>query len=133
MQAYIGIKFHEDNRNQGEIEQLSKTLASQGLSSYVVARDLEQWGQCHFSPEEMMQLTFEAIDASALVVLEMTEKGVGLGIEAGYAVAKQIPLLVVCRQPELLSTTMKGVANQVVDWPQLERLDIKAFVAAHQK
>jgi len=34
-----------------------------------------------------MRVTFAEIDRSDLAILEMSEKGVGLGIEAGYVIA----------------------------------------------
>jgi nucleoside 2-deoxyribosyltransferase len=36
-----------------------------------------------------MRLTFEKIDICDLVIIDLTEKSVGLGIEAGYAYAKK--------------------------------------------
>ena len=45
-----------------------------------------------------MQRTFSEIDLSHLIVIDLTEKGVGLGIEAGYAYAKGIPIAVIAKK-----------------------------------
>ena len=44
-----------------------------------------------------MTRTFAVIAASDLAIIELSEKGVGLGIEAGYAYAQKIPLATVAR------------------------------------
>ncbi|MBU4316870.1 MAG: nucleoside 2-deoxyribosyltransferase [Proteobacteria bacterium] len=81
--AYFGIKFHEDHGNRVEIEEITHALKNNWFKTVCVARDFEKWGQCKFSPKELMKKTFEEIYKCDLVILEMSEKGVGLGIEAG--------------------------------------------------
>ncbi|MEJ2751052.1 MAG: hypothetical protein P8183_24575 [Anaerolineae bacterium] len=39
-QAYIGIKYYEDNRNQTEIARLSRHLEQAGYTTVCIARDL---------------------------------------------------------------------------------------------
>src|ERR1700733_4178462 len=85
MRAYIGIKFHPDDRNRETIELVSDALSSCGFETVCVRRDLEEWGAVTLSPQELMTETFEIIRACHLTVIDLTEKGVGLGIEAGYA------------------------------------------------
>ncbi len=58
------------------------------------------------------------------VILEMTEKGVGLGIEAGYAVAKGKPVIVLIKEKQKLSNTMQGIANVVIRYSQPEEIEI---------
>ncbi len=95
---YFGIKFYEDNRNKDLINILIAALRRDGIEPICMASDVEEWGAVQPPPKELMQRTFREIDASDLVVLEMSEKGVGLGIEAGYAVAKRKPLVVLIKE-----------------------------------
>jgi len=113
MKAYIGIKFHPDNRNRATIELLSQLLASCGFETVCVRRDLEQWGAVPFSPEALMQQTCTVIDTCDLVVIELTEKGVGLGIEAGYAYARGLPVVTIARVGADISTTLRGISTAV--------------------
>ena len=115
MKADIAIKYHPDNKNRPLIEQISLALARNGIESVCVVRDLENWGEVHFSPEDLMQKSFAAIDACDLMVVDLSEKGVGVGIEAGYAWARGIPILTIARAGADISETLQGI-SQAVFW-----------------
>ena len=73
-----------------------------------------------------MRITFEEIEKSDFVILEMSEKSVGLGIEPGYAVAKKKPLIVLIKQGLELSNTMQGIADIIIFYNQPEEIKILA-------
>jgi len=58
VKAYLGIKFHPDDRNRGIIELVSQALASCGFETICVRRDLEKWGAVTLSPQELMTMKF---------------------------------------------------------------------------
>lgn len=126
-QAYIGIKYYEDNRNQSEIDRLSRQLEQAGYTTICIARDVEKWGAVCLSPPELMQRTFAVIDQSNLIIMEMSEKGVGLGIEAGYAYAQGKYLLIVLQKERELSSTMAGIATKIIRYDTLEQLDFTSL------
>ena len=113
MQAYISIKYHPDNKNRERIEKISAALAQCGFETVCVVRDVEKWGQVTFDPRELMQKTFDEIDASHVVVLDLTEKGVGVGIEAGYAHARGLPIVTIASKGSDISTTLRGISHRV--------------------
>ncbi len=113
MRAYLAIKYHADNSNRTAIEQLSAQLAAAGIASVCITRDVERWGEIRLAPEELMRLSFAAIEQSELVIVELTEKGVGLGIEAGYAHARGIPIITIARQGADISETLRGISTEV--------------------
>ncbi|EXJ67462.1 uncharacterized protein A1O5_09475 [Cladophialophora psammophila CBS 110553] len=113
MRAYIGIKFHPDDRNRHDIEQLSDLLTSCGFETICVRRDIEKWGVISLSPGELMRETFEIIRSCQLVVIELSEKGVGLGIESGYAFAHAIPVITIARDGSDISDTLRGISQAV--------------------
>ncbi len=117
--VYFGIKYYPDNRNRSLIEAFEKKFQECGWESYCVVRDLEQWGKNHFDPEAIMLDTFARIDSSDLVMIDVSEKGIGLGIEAGYARAKEIPLFVTIREGLEVSTTVKGIADRVITYKDI--------------
>ena len=125
MKAYIAIKYHPDGRNRTKIEMLSEVLAEQGWASVCVFRDLENWGRIHFDPNELMRKSFEFIDSSDLIVIDLTEKGVGIGIEAGYAFARNVQIVTVAEEGADISTTLKGISNSVFHYRN--RNDLNSF------
>ena len=96
------------------IEEFERCFSKHGFKSFCVVRDMELWGEASFSAKEIMQETFAKIDSSDLVVLDVSEKGVGLGIEAGYAKAKGKELIVTVRKGMEVSTTISGTADRVI-------------------
>ena len=123
MKAYISIKYRADNGNKDCIQKISSALEQNGFETVCVARDIEKWGGVQLSPHELMQRTFTEIDSSNLLVVDLTEKGVGLGIEAGYAYAKQIPVVVIAKKGSDVSTTLLGIAQQLFLYDEFENLN----------
>lgn len=125
MKIYLAIKFHEDLSNKKLIEGISKSLEFMGYKVIVIARDYEKWGKIKFSPKELMKLSFKIIEESDLLLVEFSEKGVGLGIEAGYAYAKDKPIIVIAKNGSEISETMRGVAKEVIFYEKTEEIGEK--------
>ena len=113
MRAFLSIKYHADHRNREPIEKITAVLQAAGWETICVTRDIEGWGERSLAAPALMQRTFAAIAESDLVIVELSEKGVGLGIEAGYAAACQIPIAVIAPTGSDISTTLQGIAQQV--------------------
>ena len=86
-------------------------MARSGFQTVCIVRDYEAWGEKTYSPKELMDITFKEIAASNVLVVDCSVRGVGLGIEAGYAFAKGLPILVVAREGAIISTTLGGIAT----------------------
>ena len=125
MKIYLAIKFHEDFSNRKLIEEILETLNKSGFETVVMARDYENWGQIKFKPEELMKLTFKITEESDLLLVEFSEKGVGLGIEAGYAYAKGKPIIVIAKYGSDISETMKGISKEVIFYEKVEEIGEK--------
>lgn len=114
--VYLAIKFHSDHRNRGLVEKIATELESRGMTTVCVARDFEKWGEIKLDSQDLMQVALDSIRQSDAVVIEFSEKGVGLGIEAGYASAYDIPVFVLHRSDAEVSTTLKGVSAEVIPY-----------------
>ncbi len=86
-------------------------MAKSGFQTVCIVRDYEAWGEKIYSSNELMQITFKEIAASDVLVVESSVRGVGLGIEAGYAFARGVPILVVARSGAVISSTLSGIAS----------------------
>ena len=120
--VFLSIKYHEDAGNRQVVEALSSAIEQAGWKTVCIARDIERWGDMHFAPRELMGLTFEEIEASDLVAIELSEKGVGLGIEAGYAHARAKPIVTIARKGSDISTTLEGVSDDVLLYRTMEEV-----------
>ncbi|MEM6429234.1 MAG: nucleoside 2-deoxyribosyltransferase [Deinococcota bacterium] len=122
MTVYLGIKFHADNSNQAKIEALTDVLTECGLKGVCIQRDVEKWGEITLSSSDLMQKTFELIETCDLAIIDLTEKGVGLGIEAGYAYAKGIPVITIAELGSDISTTLTGISESVHHYQDTDEL-----------
>lgn len=114
MKAYLAIKYHSDGANRARIERVCAALDSAGIETMCVVRDLERWGAIRFEPDDLMRRSFALLDSCDLLVVELTEKGVGVGIEAGYAHAKAIPIVAVAETGAEISDTLRGISREVL-------------------
>lgn len=131
MNGFLGIKFKNDE-NRALIERIIKTCATCGLDMHCIVKDEEQWGILEIEPHIIMAKTFLAINRAELVLIEMTEKGVGLGIEIGYAAALEKPVIILARNGTVLSKTAIGVAQKVVFYEQPEEFAGEISMIIHE-
>ena len=132
MKAYIAIKYHPNQSNRQAIESISAALERSGCQTTCVVRDLEKWGQVRYSAQELMREAFRIIDSSDVAVIDLTEKGVGLGIEAGYAWAQGVRIVTIAREGSEISTTLRGISRNVLFYNDYDELaDLFAGVLGH--
>jgi len=122
MRVYLAIRYHADQGNRHRIEGISKVLERQGIATCCIVRDLERWGTIRFTPQDLMQHSFREVDNSDIVLVDLTEKGVGVGIEAGYAYARKIPVITIAQTGSAISTTIRGISHEIVFYNHYEDL-----------
>ena|SRR3989344_14087 len=114
MRVYLAIKFKEDLSNKKLIEDIAEILERDGIETQVMVRDFENLGRKKYEPLELMKIAFGAIDRADVLLVEFSEKGVGLGIEAGYAYAKLKPVIVIAKVGSEISDTLRGIAQDII-------------------
>ncbi len=112
--AYFGCKYRPGGVNRAWVDEVAEALAREGWELLNVERDLERWGEVQPDATTLMEETFRMIDRSDVVLIDLAEKGVGLGIEAGYASAKGLPVVAALPHGADLSVTLAGIATAVV-------------------
>ena len=122
MKAYLAIKYHPDNANRPRIEGIAAALETCGFETVCIARDVERWGQVQLDPAELMDRSFAEIDGCDVVVVDLSEKGVGVGIEAGYAYARRIPILTIAAQGADVPTTLRGISREIFQYREFGEL-----------
>jgi nucleoside 2-deoxyribosyltransferase len=125
VKTYLAIKFKEDYSDKEKIKSISDVLSDVGIETLVMVRDYEKWGEVLFTPKELMKKTFEAIDSAEILITEFSEKGVGLGIEAGYAFAKGKPIIVIAKEGSDISSTLRGISREVIFYNEVKEIGPK--------
>ncbi len=85
-------------------------------------RDLEDWGKTVFPEQELMQKSLQMLKASDACLVEISEKGVGVGLEAGYAHAIGIPIIVVAKRGTDIPETLSGIAQEILFYETFDDL-----------
>lgn len=126
MRAYLGIKYHDDYRNGQLIEEILEILEGKGYETSCIVKDCQLGREFCVNPTDLMKETFKRIGSCDLVVIEFSEKGVGLGIEAGYAFARGIQVVTIAEEGSQVSETLEGISRRVIKYRSLDELrDVK--------
>ena len=119
IQAYLAISFRNRKQLEPEIETIRNVLAAFQVTLFDFAANRQ-----YAVTEEslMMQAAFAAIDRSSLLIAEVSEKAIGVGIETGYALAKQKPVIYLRNALTEHSTTVSGSAHHSLIYQDLPDL-----------
>ena len=120
--AFLAIKYLPDMGNRSLIEALTAVLQQASWQALVIVRDVEDWGAKSFSPQELMAQSELAIRKSQVIFVEASQKGVGVGIEAGMAHALGIPVVVLAKTGTKVSPGLLGIAQEVLYYSQVSDL-----------
>jgi 2'-deoxynucleoside 5'-phosphate N-hydrolase len=123
VKIFLSIKHYADNRNKQLIEDISSLLTSKGFETINICRDIEKWGKLDLSPQKLMFETFRALDRCDIVLIELSVKGVGLGIEAGYAFARNKPIITIANREANISKSLEGISTAKFTFGSLDDLD----------
>jgi GNAT superfamily N-acetyltransferase len=120
--VYLGLKYRTNNQNKDFIEKIDYQLNRIGMKLYCIEKDLEIFGKNDMSPSEMMKQTFHKIDESEIVLIDVTEKGIGLGIECGYAYSIGKPLYIIIKNGYEVSKTINGIATKILEYENIQEI-----------
>lgn len=112
--AYLSIGYQNRQKLEAEITAIRELLSTHQIELFVFV------DQYQFAPEEeqqMMQQAFRDISGSDLLLAEVSEKAIGVGIEIGYAAALGKPIIYLRHAQAEHSTTAAGSAGYSVIYP----------------
>jgi nucleoside 2-deoxyribosyltransferase len=124
MKIYLAIKYHSNNQNRPLIEALTTHLHRQGHTVTCVVRDFEDWGAKTFEPRELLHRAFSVIEDSDLVLIEATEKGMGVGIEAGFSFARGKPIITISKNEIDISVNLRSLSKKTIIYSDVEEIEL---------
>ncbi|HTY81377.1 MAG TPA: nucleoside 2-deoxyribosyltransferase [Dehalococcoidales bacterium] len=122
MRVFLSIKFNSEEDNRKQIEEIISGIESSGAEVFCFCRDRELWGETMYRAEELMELTLAEIDKSDVLVADVTDWPISVGVEAGYAFAKGKPIICVCQRQKRLATSVTGLTPHVIRYTDAKSL-----------
>ena len=117
--AYLAISYSNRKQFDAEIGSLRTLLNKHNIELLVF---VDKYNFKADEEEQMMKKAFEEIDNSDLLIAELSTKSIGVGIEIGYAFAKEIPVFYLRKIGSEYSTTAAGCAKYIVDYKDEQNL-----------
>lgn len=124
LHSFFALKFHKGEKDRVKVQAIEKALNKAGVTITVIARDVEKWGQAEIPKGKtlMTDYAFPAIQQCDCNIIEFSEKGVGLGVNAGYCYAIGKPIFVIAKTGSDISTTISNLAAKVIFYDKPEDL-----------
>lgn len=108
MTAYISVSYSKRKLIDKELNAITDTLNKFKIVPFIFVDnykfDLTQ-------ERQMMEQAMRDIDNCSILIAETTDKGIGIGIEVGYAKAKNKPVIYVRQKNAEHSTTVSGISD----------------------
>jgi 2'-deoxynucleoside 5'-phosphate N-hydrolase len=108
MKAYISISYHKRQSLNTALTAIVTVLDELSIEPFVF---VDHYKFDTTQEEEMMRAAITELAGCELLIAETSHKGIGIGIEAGYAKALQKPIVYIRHKEAEHSTTLSGIAD----------------------
>jgi len=125
MTVYISMSYSKRKQLERVLSTIKTVLQENDYTPFVFVEVY------HFSPTDevrMMQQALADIDRCDLLLAETSDKGIGIGIEAGYAKGKNKPVIYMRSYLAEHSTTVAGISDFQVIYESTDDLKQKLSV-----
>lgn len=113
IKAFLAIKYYEDMRNKELIETIYSALKAQNIETFIFAKNVQNYGPCKMSGNEVMNIAFDTIKSSDIFIIDASELSIGIGVEAGVAYSNGIPIYLIANKNSYVSESIKGISKKV--------------------
>jgi 2'-deoxynucleoside 5'-phosphate N-hydrolase len=128
MTAYISISYSKRKLMDEELNAIVDTLKSFSIVPFVFA---DQYQFNRSEEQQMMQQAMTDIDRCDILIAETSDKGIGIGIEVGYAKALNKPVIYIRRKEAEHSTTVSGISDFQIIYADTSDLQVKLETVIH--
>ena len=111
--GYLAISYSNRKLFDKEVESLKKLFEKSNMELLVF---VDKYNFKSNQEKEMMETAFNEINNSDFLIAELTTKSIGVGIEIGYAFAKEMPTIYLRKKNAEYSTTASGSSTYIVEY-----------------
>jgi len=111
--GYFAISYSNRSLFENEVESLNNLFKKYDIELVVF---VDKYNFKANQEKEMMKTAFDVIDKSDLLIAELTSQSIGVGIEIGYAFAKEKPIIYIRKKNTEISTTASGSSTYIVEY-----------------
>lgn len=129
MKAYIALSYHKRNSLDAVLNVISEILLVHNIIPFVF---LDHYQYTIQKEVEMMKKAFEEINDCDLFIAETSDKAIGIGVEAGYAKAKNKPVIYLRQKDTAHSTTLSGISDHKILYEDIYDLKIQLKALLHE-
>ena len=90
MRAYISVSYSRRKNIKDVLNVITEVLQDTGIIPFVF---IDAYSFSTSEEKQMMAKAMLNIDSSDLLIAEVSDKAIGIGVEAGYAKAKGKPII----------------------------------------
>ncbi|WP_445955865.1 nucleoside 2-deoxyribosyltransferase [Yeosuana sp.] len=109
--AYLAISYSNRKLFDNEVKNLVELFKKKNIELLVF---VDKYNFKENEEKEMMKTAFLEIDKCDFMIAELTTKSIGVGIEIGYAYAKEKPIIYLRKKDSEYSTTASGCSTDIV-------------------
>jgi nucleoside 2-deoxyribosyltransferase len=120
--AYLSIGYSSRSQLHTEVDAIRRVLSARNITLFVF---VEQYRFTAAQSTEMMQQAFADINACDLLIAEVSEKAIGVGIEIGFALGRAKPVICLRNSAAEHSTTAAGSAGHMIVYDDVPDLSAK--------
>ena len=129
MKAYIAVSYSKRKLVDKEIALIIETLNTFDISPFVF---VDNYKFDILQEKQMMSQAMKDIENCDILIAETSEKGIGIGIEVGYAKAKGKIVIYLRQKNAEHSTTVSGISDFQIVYSNSEDLKIKLIDTLNQ-
>lgn len=116
---FISYDFSKKDDFSDFHQQLTKFLKKEGNSVYSFVFDNHQKFKNH---QDMMSQALKKIQECDILIAELSNKKIGIGIEVGYAKALKKYIIYIRKQNSKYSTTVGGISDLIIEYKDITDL-----------
>ena len=106
--AYIAVSYSKRNLYEPVLLAIAGVLGNAGINAFVFA---DEYTFTEQQESTMMLQVMKDTDDCDLLIAETSDKAIGIGVEAGYAKAKNKPVIYLRQQNAAHAATVAGISD----------------------